>query len=430
LLQSEVEERAGSIYTTITACRSCGEGGLLPVLSLGSTPLADALPTAQQLDDSEYVVPLDVVFCSVCSLLQIAQTVDPDVLFCRDYPYFSSVSPSLMRHFADSAEALIERNGLDRNSLVIEAASNDGYMLKVFQEHGIPVLGIDPAEGPATAANVRGVKTLNDFFTVKLAQNLRAAGMQADLFLANNVLAHVADLNGFVEGFATLLKPTGTAVIECPYVADLVKHLEFDTIYHQHLCYFSVTALDRLFRRHGLFLNRVERTPIHGGSLRLFVSPFEAVEDSVRERLQEEAAAGLMDFGYYRDFAKRIDALRDQVMRTLRTLKRDGKRIAAYGAAAKANTLLSYFGIDTDLVDYIADLNPFKIGRFMGGCHIPIVDPAEIARDQPDILLILAWNFATEIMNQQEPYRARGGTFMIPIPELRFVSKDVELAAD
>jgi SAM-dependent methyltransferase len=254
--------------------------------------------------------------------------------------------------------------------------------------------------------------------------------MQADLFLANNVLAHVADLNGFVEGFATLLKPTGTAVIECPYVADLVKHLEFDTIYHQHLCYFSVTALDRLFRRHGLFLNRVERTPIHGGSLRLFVSPFEAVEDSVRERLQEEAAAGLMDFGYYRDFAKRIDALRDQVMRTLRTLKRDGKRIAAYGAAAKANTLLSYFGIDTDLVDYIADLNPFKIGRFMGGCHIPIVDPAEIARDQPDILLILAWNFATEIMNQQEPYRARGGTFMIPIPELRFVSKDVELAAD
>jgi SAM-dependent methyltransferase len=430
LLQSEVQERTGSVYTTITACRSCGESGLLSVFSLGSTPLADALPTAEQLDGPEYIVPLDVVFCPVCSLLQIAQTVEPSILFCRDYPYFSSVSPSLMKHFAESAEALIERKRLGHESLVIEAASNDGYMLRVFQERGIPVLGIDPAEGPATAANVRGVKTLNDFFTVKLARNLSAAGMQADLFLANNVLAHVEDLNGFVEGIATILKPTGTAVIECPYVADLIEHLEFDTMYHQHLCYFSVTALDSLFKRHGLFLNRVERTPIHGGSLRLFVSPFKALEDSVRDLLHQEIGAGLLTFGYYRDFAGRIDSLRDQVMRKLRTLKRDGKRIAAYGAAAKANTLLSYFGIDTDLVDYIADLNPFKIGRFMGGSHIPIVDPAEILRDQPDVLLILAWNFAAEIMAQQEQYRANGGTFMIPIPELRFVSKELELATD
>ncbi len=212
-------------------------------------------------------------------------------------------------------------------------------------------------------------------------------------------------------------------------MADLIEHREFDTIYHQHLCYFSVTSLDRFFRSHGLYLNRVERTRIHGGSLRVFVSPFKAVEDSVRELLAAERETGLLDFAFYRDFAERIDALKGRVMTTLRTLKADGKRIAAYGAAAKANTLLSYFGIDSSLVDYVADLNPFKIGRYMGGSHIPIVDPAEILKDPPDVLLILAWNFAEEIMTQQAAYRAGGGTFVIPIPELRFEPKDVEHAA-
>jgi SAM-dependent methyltransferase len=430
LLQAEIEDRTSAIYTNITACRSCGESGLQPVLSLGSTPLADALLTAGQLGEPEYIVPLDVLFCPTCSLLQIAQTVDPSILFCRSYPYFSSVSPSLMKHFGESAEALIVRKRLGPDSLVIEAASNDGYMLRVFQEHGIPVLGIDPADGPADAANARGIPTMNDFFTDKLARQLSSSGLRADVFLANNVLAHVADLNGFVDGIATLLAPTGTAVIECPYVADLIEHREFDTIYHQHLCYFSVTALDRLFARHDLFLNRVERTAIHGGSLRIFVSPFKAVEDSVRECLTAEQEAGLLDFAYYRDFAERIDALKERVMTTLRTLKRDGKRIAAYGAAAKANTLLSYFGIDTTLVDYVADLNPFKVGRYMGGSHIPIKDRERILEDMPDVLLILAWNFAEEIMTQQTRYRALGGTFMIPIPELRFEPKDVEIATD
>jgi hypothetical protein len=410
------------IYSTITGCRSCGAAKLQPILAFGRTPLADALLTREQLDSpDELFVPLDLSFCENCSLVQILQTVEPEILFCRSYPYFSSVSPALMKHFANSAEALIARLGLGPEHLVIEAASNDGYMLRVFKERGIPVLGIDPADGPALAAESRGIPTLNRFFTTELARELRADGRRADLFLANNVLAHVADLNGFVDGIGTLLAPTGTAVIECPYVVDLIEHCEFDTIYHQHLCYFSVTALDALFRRRGLFLNRVERTAIHGGSLRLFVAPFEAVEDSVRDLLASERAAGVTSFAYYRNFAERVDRLRTSVVDLLRGLRTDGKRIAAYGAAAKANTLLAYFGIDSTLVDYIADLNGFKIGRFMGGNHLPIVDPARIAAEQPDYLLILAWNFAAEIMNQQSAYHDAGGRFIIPIPEPRVV---------
>lgn len=409
------------VYASITGCRSCGSSPLAPIIAFGRTPLADALVTEQQLGSPELFVPLDLAFCERCSLVQILQTVAPEILFCRSYPYFSSVSPALMKHFASSAEALIARLGLGPDNLVIEAASNDGYMLRVFHERGIPVLGIDPADGPAAAAQSRGIPTLNTFFTVDLARELRAQGRRADLFLANNVLAHVADLNGFVDGINTLLAPTGTAVIECPYVVDLIDHCEFDTIYHQHLCYFSVSALDALFRRHGLFLNRVERTAIHGGSLRLFVSPFEAVEDSVRALMSTERAAGVTTFAYYRSFAERVDRLRTAVMEILRSLRADGKRIAGYGAAAKANTLLAYFGIDTTLLEYVADLNGFKIGRFMGGNHLPIVDPARIAADRPDYLMILAWNFADEIVKQQSAFHDAGGRFIIPIPEPRIV---------
>ena len=417
------EDRAEArVYTTIEGCRSCGSSKLRGILSFGETPLADALLTREQLDaPGELFVPLDLAFCEACTLVQILQTVEPEILFCRSYPYFSSVSPALMKHFAGSAEALIERLGLGPQHLVIEAASNDGYMLRVFKERGIPVLGIDPADGPAASAQAQGIPTLNEFFTAGLARTLRADGRRADLFLANNVLAHVADLNGFVDGIATLLTPAGTAVIECPYVADLVDHCEFDTIYHQHLCYFSVTALDALFRRHGLFLNRVERTAIHGGSLQLFVAPFEAVEDSVRDMLAAERAGGVTSFAYYENFLERVNALRASAVELLRRLRAEGKRVAAYGAAAKANTLLAYFGIDSTLVDYISDLNAFKVGRFMGGNHLPIVDPARINAERPDFVLILAWNFATEIVNQLSSYHDAGGRFIIPIPELRIL---------
>lgn len=387
-------------------------------------PLANALLTPAQLSKPERTYPLDLVFCPQCSLVQITETVPPHVLF-SDYVYLSSFSDTMVRHAGEIARRLVSTRQLGAASLVVELASNDGYLLRHYRDAGVPVLGIEPAANIAQVARDHGIPTIASFFDEPLAQRLKEEGRSADVIHANNVLAHVADLHGVVRGIELLLTETGLAVVEVPYVVDMIGNCEFDTIYHEHLCYFSLTALDRLFDSHGLRIIDVEHLAIHGGSLRIFVERADAPpagnngRASLVRLLDEETASGVDRMHFYADFSRRVETARAELVALVLELKSKGQRIAAYGASAKGSTLLNYCGIGTQVLDFVVDRSPVKQGHYMPGTRLPIHPPEKLLEDMPGFVLLLTWNFAAEILEQQRTFQERGGRFIIPVPKAR-----------
>ena len=400
----------------MTECRSCGAGQLNLVLSLGRTPLANALLTEDELSRPEPAFPLDLVFCPACALVQITETVPPEQLFSH-YLYLSSFSDTMVKHSEELAGRLIKERRLGKDSLVVEVASNDGYLLQFYKRAGVPVLGIEPAANIAKVAIDKGIPTLVEFFGREVAAVLRDTGRRADVIHGNNVLAHVADLNGFVAGLAMAVKDDGVVVVEAPHVKPMIERLEFDTIYHEHLCYYSLTALRPLFKRHGLEIVDVFELPLHGGSLQVHAALSGKPSERVCKLLEEERAAGVGGAEFYRDFGDKVRHLKEDLVSMLRELKESGSRVAAYGASAKGSTLMNYCGIGRDTVEFVADRSTVKQGMFTPGTHLPIKSPEALLTDAPNHVLLLTWNFADEILEQQDEYRKRGGKFIIPVPE-------------
>ena len=402
-------------------CRSCGDdqGNLL--LDLGKQPPANRLLTEAELGEPEPLHPLRLAICLNCHLLQITDLVPPGELF-NNYVYFSSYSETWMRHCEMSANQYMKEFGLNADSFVVEVASNDGCLLKHFKEAGVKHLGIEPAKNVAEVARVSGIQTITEFFGEATARRVRDDHGAANLLLGNNVFAHVPDINDFTAGIAVLLADDGVVVLEFPYALEMIEKVEFDTIYHEHVFYFTLTAINPVLARHGLAAWRVERLPTHGGSLRLFLARENAklVEDSVAKLQADELARGVAGLRYYEKFSDRVEMIRKSLIVEIDGWRKHGEE-AAYGAAAKGSTLLNYCGIDADSIAFVVDRSPHKHGMFMPGAQISIRPAEELVSRQPVVVVLLAWNLEKEILAQQAAFREAGGKFIIPIPEVRVV---------
>jgi SAM-dependent methyltransferase len=409
---------SGRVARRVTACRSCGSTTLAEVLDLGTTPIANALLDPSDAAAAEASFPLGIQLCVACALVQVTHELPADVIFDDAYPYFSSYSTSFVQHAAEHVRGLIETRGVGDRSFVLELASNDGYLLKHFVDAGVPVLGIDAAPGPVEAALAAGVPTLRAFFGLEVARRVRAEHGPADVVIANNVMAHVPDVNDFVGAIAEVLADDGVATVENPWVKDLVERLEFDTIYHEHYCYLSCLSISALFERHGLHLNDVEYFEhVHGGTLRWWLSRSAARSERAQEVLATERRLGVGDAEFYAPMADEVREVQTGLVDLLRDLRGAGHRVAAYGAAAKGATLLNSSGIDASLVDFVADRNEAKWGKLMPGCRVPVLPAEALLGEQPEYTLLLAWNVAREVLRQQSEYVRRGGRFIIPVGE-------------
>jgi SAM-dependent methyltransferase len=403
-------------------CRSCGATLEHTFVNLGMSPLANSYIKPEQLNRMEPFYPLHVYVCAECVLVQLEQFSTPHDIF-SDYAYFSSFSDSWLAHAKAYVDMIVDRFRLDRNSNVVEIASNDGYLLQNFVARGIPVLGIEPAANVAEVATKKGINTTVAFFGEKTAVDLCTNGWAADLIIGNNVLAHVPDVNDFVKGLKALLKPCGLITMEFPHLLQLMGQNQFDTIYHEHFSYFSFLAVEQVFARHGMKLFDVEEIPTHGGSLRIYAchdqDASKPIGDRVRELRSREESIGFGQLNHYCSFGPQVEETKHKLLSFLISARQEGKRIVGYGAPAKGNTLLNYCGIRTDLIDYTVDRSPHKQGYFLPGVHIPIYAPDRIRQTRPDYLLILPWNIREEVMQQMHFIREWGGKFVVPIPEVR-----------
>ncbi len=403
----------------ISECRICGSD-LYKFLSLGEMPLANSFLNKDHVNGDEETFPLDMCLCEVCGLVQLDYLVPQDKMF-RNYIYFSSTSDVLQEHFSEMAKEVVERF-LSKGAFVVEIASNDGILLRHFQRMNMRVLGIEPAENIARFATGHGIETLNEYWSSKIAEQILRSYDKADVILANNVIGHVHDLHDFTKGISLLLKDDGIAIIQVQYLIDLIENLEYDTVYHEHVSYISLHPVMRLMEKYGLHVFDVKRFPdIHGGSIRFYISK-KNEQDRVNDLLKYESRNGFLSRAKYDEFSKSVAVHKSKITKLLYDLKRNRKRIAGYGAAAKANTMLNYCGIGSDVIEYIADKSAHKQGLYTPGTRIPVVPPEKILEDMPDYVVILAWNFADEIIGQLKDYSEKGGVFIIPIPDPRILN--------